>query len=103
MWIGEEMVKLHEDEAQMCHSALPDAAGNEESGSACSAGEHTWANICSISVISSRIFMIQVSLSSILLCLRDTPTALMLHAQEKPGEVWGHPQAGIKTRLNPGA
>ena len=23
------MVKLHEDEAQMCHSALPDAAGNE--------------------------------------------------------------------------
>ena len=47
--------------------------------------------------------MIQVSLSSILLCLRDTPTALMLHAQEKPGEVSGHPQAGIKTRLNPGA
>ena len=31
MWIDEEMVKLHEDEAQMCHSALPDAAGNEES------------------------------------------------------------------------
>ena len=38
--MGEEMVKLHEDEAQMCHSALPDAVGNEESGGACSAGEH---------------------------------------------------------------
>ena len=103
MYIGEEMTKLHEDEAQTCHSALPDAAGNEESGSACSASEHIWANICSISAISSQNFMIQASLSRILLCLRDTPTALMLHAQEKPGEVWGHPQAGIKTRLNPGA
>ena len=47
--------------------------------------------------------MIQVSLSRILLCLRDTPAALTLHSQEKPGEVSGHPEAGIKTRLNPGA
>ena len=47
--------------------------------------------------------MIQASLSRISLCPHVMLTALMLHAQEKPGEVSGHPEAGIKTRLNPGA
>ena len=81
------MMKLHEDEAQMCHSALPDAAGNEESGGACSAGEHIRANICPISVVSLQNLMIQASLSCISLCPHVMLTALMLHAQEKPGEV----------------